>query len=230
MNDDDIITVNEAENEIILVSILNVDRTSASYGGVRHIEVIAKEIFPNKFPHKFTRKKLTTSQKRALNRKIYAESQWRVGKKCIVVHVKICMGYSEKDICDECLALKHNNLLENHLCEIWSIVKNNNHANIWITLADKAIHGIFNEKPVFEGLSAISDNTKLKPAFRYHSGLGCIVGSTLSIKETKINTYKDIPIIINDIKIKKAIANDMRAYILQVPLPNFPPVVIGLLH
>ncbi|PKC59129.1 hypothetical protein RhiirA1_400179 [Rhizophagus irregularis] len=90
-------------------------KTSASYGGVRHVEVIAKEIFPNKFPHKFTRKKLTTSQKRALNRKIYAESQWRVGKKCIVVHAKICMGYSEKEICDECLALKHNNLLENRL-------------------------------------------------------------------------------------------------------------------
>jgi hypothetical protein len=62
----------------------------------------------------------------------------------------------------------------------------------------------------------MSDNTKLKPALRYHSGLGCIVGSTLSIEETKINAYKDIPIIINDIKIKKAIANDVRAYILQV--------------
>ncbi|RGB43844.1 hypothetical protein C1646_749258 [Rhizophagus diaphanus] len=78
-------------------------------------------------------------------------------------------------------------------------------------------------------IAAMSDNTKLKPALRYHSCLGCIVGSTLSIEEIKINAYKDIPIIINDIKIKKAIANDMCAYILQVPLPNFPPVVIALI-
>ena len=57
-----------------------VDRTPASYGGARRVEVIAKEIFPNKFFQKFTRKKLNPSQKRALNRKIYAESQWRVDK------------------------------------------------------------------------------------------------------------------------------------------------------
>ncbi|EXX73794.1 hypothetical protein RirG_057140 [Rhizophagus irregularis DAOM 197198w] len=383
MDDDDIITVDEAENEIseennnIIINptyinqvsnkrkgclglcsdlITNyVDRTPASYGGARRVEVIAKEMFPNKFPHKFTRKKLTTSQKRALNRKIYAESQWRVDKECVAVRAKTCTGYSEKGICDECLTLKHNNLLENRLAvpkpapqnlkftpkfyfetnslkkhlqnqdlrEIWSIVKDDDHTNIWITLADKAIHGVFNEKPVFEGLceimvqasirkdnnkgkqnftyneeftnfliilgsfstraldifrqnlegrtiqnirklrtndedtltnptfsfknvakfkrlidtlnyqgpiAAMSDNTKLKPALRYHSGLGCIVGSTLSIEETKINAYKDIPIIINDIKIKKTIANDVRAYILQVvPLPNFPPVVIALI-
>jgi hypothetical protein len=28
---------------------------------------------------------------------------------------KTCIGYSEKGICDECLALKYNNLLANHL-------------------------------------------------------------------------------------------------------------------
>ena len=38
----------------------------------------------------------------------------------------------------------------------------------------------------------MSDNTKLKPALRYSSVLGCIIGSTLSIEQTKINTYEDI--------------------------------------
>ena len=67
---------------------------------------------------------------------------------------------------------------------------------------------------------AISDNTKLKPALRYHSGLGCIIGSILSIEETKINSYKDIPTVINNIKMKKAIAKDVRAYVLQVIYSN----------
>ncbi|PKY34715.1 hypothetical protein RhiirB3_454695 [Rhizophagus irregularis] len=75
----------------------------------------------------------------------------------------------------------------------------------------------------------MSDITKLKPALWYHFGLRYIVGSILSIEKIKINIYKDIPIIINDIKIKKAIANDMHAYILQVLLPNFLPIVIVLI-
>jgi hypothetical protein len=62
----------------------------------------------------------------------------------------------------------------------------------------------------------MSDNTKLKPALRYNPVLGCIVGSILSVEQTKINAYEDIQPIINDIKIKKAIAKDVRAYILQV--------------
>jgi hypothetical protein len=64
------------------------------------------------------------------------------------------------------------------LCEIWSIVKDNDHANIWITLADKAIHGVFNEKPVFEGLCEImvqaairKDNNKGKQNFKYNEEL-----------------------------------------------------------
>jgi hypothetical protein len=65
-------------------------------------------------------------------------------------------------------------------------------------------------------IAAMTDNTKLKPRLRYSSQLGCIVGSTLSIEDTKIDKYSDIPIIINNIKKEKAIAKDVRAYILQV--------------
>ncbi|GBC42011.2 hypothetical protein RIR_jg9593.t1 [Rhizophagus irregularis DAOM 181602=DAOM 197198] len=66
-----------------------------------------------------------------------------------------------------------------------------------------------------EPIVAMSDNTKLKPALRYNPVLGCIIGLTLSVEQTKINAYEDIQPIINDIKIKKAIAKDVRAYILQ---------------
>jgi hypothetical protein len=111
MDEDDIITIDEREDdteinrneiEIIIPPISDqtsnkrkgclglrsdlitkyVDRTPASYGGARRVEVIAKEMYPNKFPCTFTRKKLKQSQKRALNRKIYAESQWRIDKDC----------------------------------------------------------------------------------------------------------------------------------------------------
>ena len=62
----------------------------------------------------------------------------------------------------------------------------------------------------------MTDNTKLKSCLRYLPTLGCIIGSIFPIEETKINVYADIPNIINKIKNEKAIAKDVRAYILQV--------------
>ncbi|RGB22292.1 hypothetical protein C1646_776339 [Rhizophagus diaphanus] len=53
----------------------------------------------------------------------------------------------------------------------------------------------------------MTDNMKLKPFLRYSSTLGCIIGSVLLNEDTK----------------------DIRAYVLQVPLPKFPPVVIALI-
>jgi hypothetical protein len=64
----------------------------------------------------------------------------------------------------------------------------------------------------------MTDNTKLKPRLRYSSTLGCIVGSIFSKEETKISVYGDIPNVISKIKNEKAIAKDVRAYILQVYL------------
>lgn len=63
---------------------------------------------------------------------------------------------------------------------------------------------------------AMTDNTKLKSRLRYSPTLGCIVGSVFSKEETTINVYSDIPTIINKIKSEKAIAKDVRVYILQV--------------
>ena len=61
------------------------------------------------------------------------------------------------------------------LREIWSIVKDNDCANIWITLADKAINGAFNENPVFKGLCEVmvqaairKDNNRGKQNIKYN--------------------------------------------------------------
>jgi len=69
----------------------------------------------------------------------------------------------------------------------------------------------------YDGLIvAMTDNTKLKPGLQYSAQFGCIIGSSLQLEETQVNNYDDIPIIINNIKEKKAIAKDVRAYLLQV--------------
>jgi len=60
----------------------------------------------------------------------------------------------------------------------------------------------------------ITNNTKLKPRLQYSAQFGCIIGSSLQLEETWVNNYDDIPIIINNIKEKKAIAKDVRAYLL----------------
>jgi hypothetical protein len=46
------------------------------------------------------------------------------------------------------------------LLKIWNIIKeddllNNKNSNVWLTLADKAIKGVFNDKPVFTRLCYI---------------------------------------------------------------------------
>ncbi|RIA87788.1 hypothetical protein C1645_877805 [Glomus cerebriforme] len=66
-----------------------------------------------------------------------------------------------------------------------------------------------------DSIAAMTDNTKLKSRLRYFPQLGCIVGSTLPYDQTKVNTYSDI--------------SNVCAYILQVPLPKFSPVVIALI-
>ncbi|PKY60938.1 hypothetical protein RhiirA4_308934, partial [Rhizophagus irregularis] len=79
-------------------------------------------------------------------------------------------------------------------------------------------------------ICAMTDNTKLKPRLRYSPNLGCIIGSTLSNEETTVNIYSnDIPKIINNVKSENGIAKNVRAYILQIPLSKFPPIVIALL-
>jgi hypothetical protein len=50
--------------------------------------------------------------------------------------------------------------------------------------------------------------------------MGCIIGSTFSVNETSIETYNDIPLVINKIKENNSIAKYVRVYILQVNIIN----------
>ncbi|RGB21762.1 hypothetical protein C1646_777304 [Rhizophagus diaphanus] len=58
-------------------------------------------------------------------------------------------------------------------------------------------------------ITAITDNTKLKPDLYYSSQFGCIIGSTLNNNETKITDYDQIPQVINKIKSEKAFASSV---------------------
>jgi len=57
-------------------------------------------------------------------------------------------------------ALK-NHLKNLHLREVWNLLNNDNdfdNNNFWITLADKALQGVFNDKPIFTGLCQVMDD------------------------------------------------------------------------
>ena len=62
----------------------------------------------------------------------------------------------------------------------------------------------------------MTDCTKVWPKLTYSDELGCIVGSTLKLSETSVQTYDDIHKIINNIKQKKAIATQVRVVVLKV--------------
>jgi hypothetical protein len=113
MDDDDIISVDEYEGEENTSFIIDItgdenvnftsnkrracnglcsasiskyiERTPAKFGGSRRIEVIAKEIWPNKFKKGFSRKRLNTKEKRILNRQIYAESTWFIDRESKII-------------------------------------------------------------------------------------------------------------------------------------------------
>jgi hypothetical protein len=53
-------------------------------------------------------------------------------------------------------------------------------------------------------ISAMTDNTKLKPGLRYLLQFGCIIGSVLDNNETKIIDYDQIFQIVNKIKNENA--------------------------
>ncbi|PKC56066.1 hypothetical protein RhiirA1_446657 [Rhizophagus irregularis] len=332
MDDDDIIGVDERSeddnsnfnvdldfNENIIDLALNKRRTCsglhfakisayiyctpANFGGSRRVEVIAKEIWANRFKKGFSRKKLNYKEKRILNRQIYAESQWFIDWQSDSVRTKECNGYVDENCydkicCTACLSLCSNTLLANRiivptpkphnikhtplfwfesdpmkkylqnadLLQVWHIIKGNslpNDSNIWLTLADKAMRASFSNWALelfrqnlegrtiqnirrlrkneidyltdpdlcyeniarfkrlidtlhYEGpISAMTDNTKLKPGLHYLSQFGCIIGSVLDNSETKITDYDQIPQIVNKIKNENAIANNVRTYILQ---------------
>ena len=57
-----------------------IDWTPAKFGSFRRVEVIAKELWKNKFKKEFSRKKLNLREKRILNQQIYAKSTWFIDR------------------------------------------------------------------------------------------------------------------------------------------------------
>ena len=66
-----------------------IQRTPAQFGGSRRIEVVARELFPRLFPVNFCQKKLNYSQKRQLNRALFAESAWYIDRTCKLILIII---------------------------------------------------------------------------------------------------------------------------------------------
>ena len=77
-----------------------IKRTPAQFGGSRRVEIVACELFPNKFPKKFSRKKLNYEQKRKLNRALYAESTWQIDQnsKLVLLLYKYCFKFKKKTL------------------------------------------------------------------------------------------------------------------------------------
>ncbi|CAG8822923.1 5389_t:CDS:2, partial [Gigaspora margarita] len=191
---------------------------------------------------------------------------------------------------------KNNPLLSflknNHIKQLHSILfdENSSSQEFWAEFANKAIHGAFEQKPVFKGLChimlqaaerkeqdkglqnlkysnkryrsilddainnpdlcyknvvrfkrlldtlhykgpivAMTDCMKVKSGLQFSSSLGCIVGSTLNQNDCIIKTYDDIYDKVSNKKQKNAIAKYVRVYVLQVPLPKFPSVIVALI-
>ncbi|POG59125.1 hypothetical protein GLOIN_2v1789518 [Rhizophagus irregularis DAOM 181602=DAOM 197198] len=78
-------------------------------------------------------------------------------------------------------------------------------------------------------VATMTDNTKLKESLSYSATLGCVIGSTLSVSETKVSNYEEVITIIDKIKVENTIAKQVQIYLLQIPLPKIPPIVIGLI-
>lgn len=79
-------------------------------------------------------------------------------------------------------------------------------------------------------LVVAGDCTKLKGRLTYSNDFGShILGSVLPSQDCEVHDVEDIAKIIDNIKKKNAIASQVRAILIQIPLPQYPPQVIALL-
>ncbi|GBC36317.2 hypothetical protein GLOIN_2v1776655 [Rhizophagus irregularis DAOM 181602=DAOM 197198] len=233
-----------------------VDRIPACYGRARRVEVIAKEIntvrakkctgysdFEKTIYHECYTLKYDSILAHCLTIPKPALKNLKFTPKFYFENNSLKKYLQNQDLSDKANkgAFKEKSVFT-ELCEVIvqaAVHKDNNKGNFSTralnlfrqNLEGRTIQNIrklrANNKDTLTNPNLSFEN--LKPALCYNPVLGCIVRSTLSVEQTKINAYEDIQPIINDIKIKKAIAKDVRAYILQILLPNFPPVVIALI-
>ncbi|CAG8754772.1 2561_t:CDS:2 [Rhizophagus irregularis] len=73
----------------------------------------------------------------------------------------------------------------------------------------------------------ITDCTKLQPKVVYYQEFGTIMGSVLSSDQTKVSTYEDIHATMKLIRENDAVANQIRGFIIKIPISKIPPVIIA---
>ncbi|KAF8169334.1 hypothetical protein K438DRAFT_1774346 [Mycena galopus ATCC 62051] len=79
-------------------------------------------------------------------------------------------------------------------------------------------------------VAVAGDCTKVRPRLTYSNDFGShILGSTLALSECEIDDENDIDDVISKIKKKKAVASQVRAILIKIPLPEHPPMVVALI-
>ncbi|GES72495.1 hypothetical protein GLOIN_2v1774488 [Rhizophagus clarus] len=73
----------------------------------------------------------------------------------------------------------------------------------------------------------MTDCTKFRPKVIYSQKFGTIMESVLPSNQTKIFTYEDIHVTIKLIQENDAIANQIRGFILKIPISKVLPVMIA---
>ncbi|GBC29582.2 uncharacterized protein OCT59_008720 [Rhizophagus irregularis] len=73
----------------------------------------------------------------------------------------------------------------------------------------------------------MTDCTKLRPKVVYSQEFGAIMGSVLPSNQTKVSTYEDIHATMKLIRENNAVANQIRGFILKIPISKISPVMIA---
>ncbi|RIB25477.1 hypothetical protein C2G38_469931 [Gigaspora rosea] len=91
----------------------------ASFGGGKKPEIVAKELFPEKFPENvsFTRKKLNNNERKEFERALESEATWRLDREVLAIFHMQCekKTSNESSICNKCEQLKSNKRLNEAL-------------------------------------------------------------------------------------------------------------------
>ncbi|GBC05675.1 hypothetical protein RclHR1_06370002 [Rhizophagus clarus] len=72
----------------------------------------------------------------------------------------------------------------------------------------------------------MTDYTKLRPKVAFSQDFGAIMGLVLSFK---VSTYEDIHTTVKLIRDNNAVANQIREFILKIPISKIPPVMIAVM-
>ncbi|GBB95493.1 hypothetical protein RclHR1_02550005 [Rhizophagus clarus] len=93
--------------------------SSASFGGGKKLEVVAKQLFPKKFLEKtpFSRKKLSKIQLKEFEKTLESEATWHLDKEAIAIYHMQCEKKTKNRnaICDKCEELRSNKRLNEAL-------------------------------------------------------------------------------------------------------------------